>query len=99
MGGTWITIAMVLTAGAGLLLATQVHPRQRNALDHPGDCRDLRTLAALTGAYGGVRVATEPGRTIMSTTQPSTPRSGAVVTRPAPAPGRRNTPLPSAESV
>ncbi|MER6583793.1 hypothetical protein, partial [Nonomuraea sp. NPDC001023] len=35
MGQTWIVVAMILTAVAGALLATQIHPRQRQALDAP----------------------------------------------------------------
>ena len=51
MGEIWITVAMVLTAAAGLLLATQIHPRQRQALDKPGDARRLRSLSMLAGIY------------------------------------------------
>ncbi|YCK38674.1 hypothetical protein ACNF49_32915 [Actinomadura sp. ATCC 39365] len=51
MGQTWIIVSMVLTAGAGALLATQIHPRQRQALDAPDDGRRLRTLTMLTGVY------------------------------------------------
>ncbi|MFD1151907.1 hypothetical protein [Saccharothrix hoggarensis] len=57
MGEIWITLAMVLTAAAGLLLATQIHPRQRDALDRPDDGRKLRTLAAITGVYNLVWTA------------------------------------------
>ncbi|MEV3986544.1 hypothetical protein [Nonomuraea sp. NPDC049758] len=51
MGQTWIIVAMILTAVAGALLATQIHPRQRQALDAPDDGRRLRTLTMLTGVY------------------------------------------------
>nr|BFE78005.1 hypothetical protein GCM10020093_006060 [Planobispora longispora] len=51
MGEIWITVSMVLTALAGLLLATQIHPRQRRALAAPGDGRALRTLSMLAGVY------------------------------------------------
>ncbi|MGW4403382.1 hypothetical protein ACWEJ6_05100 [Nonomuraea sp. NPDC004702] len=51
MGQTWIIVAMILTAVAGALLATQIHPRQRQALDAPDDGRRLRTLTMLTGIY------------------------------------------------
>ncbi|MET7330770.1 hypothetical protein [Nonomuraea sp. NPDC005650] len=51
MGEIWIIISMVLTAVAGALLATQIHPRQRVALDEPGDERRLRTLSMLAGFY------------------------------------------------
>lgn len=51
MGQIWIIVAMVLTAVAGALLATQIHPRQRQALDAPDDGRRLRTLTMLTGVY------------------------------------------------
>ncbi|RJL22992.1 hypothetical protein [Bailinhaonella thermotolerans] len=51
MGEIWITVSMVLTAVAGLLLATQIHPRQRRALDTPGEARELRILGMLAGVY------------------------------------------------
>jgi hypothetical protein len=51
MGEIWITISMVLTAVAGALLATQIYPRQRDALSDPGDGRRLRTLSMLAGIY------------------------------------------------
>jgi uncharacterized membrane protein len=51
MGEVWITVALVLTAAAGVLLATQIHPRQRDALDRPDHGRKLRALAGLAGAY------------------------------------------------
>ncbi|MEV0148239.1 MULTISPECIES: hypothetical protein [unclassified Nonomuraea] len=51
MGEIWITVSMLLTAVAGGLLATQIHPRQRAALRAPGDGRALRTLSMLAGLY------------------------------------------------
>lgn len=51
MGEIWITISMILTAVAGMLLATQIYPRQRDALARPGDPARLRTLAMLAGIY------------------------------------------------
>ncbi|WP_214409757.1 hypothetical protein [Sphaerisporangium fuscum] len=51
MGEIWITISMILTAVAAVLLATQIYPRQREALSAPGDGRRLRTLAMLAGFY------------------------------------------------
>ncbi|NUW33099.1 hypothetical protein HTZ77_16900 [Nonomuraea sp. SMC257] len=51
MGEIWITVSMLLTAAAGGLLATQIHPRQREALREPGDPRRLRTLSMLAGIY------------------------------------------------
>ncbi|RVX41252.1 hypothetical protein EDD27_3748 [Nonomuraea polychroma] len=50
-GEIWITLAMVLTAAAGLLLALQIYPRQRDALAEPGDRDRLRTLSMLAGLY------------------------------------------------
>ncbi|MFD6952975.1 hypothetical protein A6A08_16920 [Nocardiopsis sp. TSRI0078] len=51
MGEIWVTVAMLLTAAAGILLAAQIHPRQRDALREPGDPRELRTLSMLAGIY------------------------------------------------
>ncbi|MEW9547105.1 hypothetical protein [Nonomuraea sp. NPDC050783] len=51
MGEIWITLSMVLTAGAAVLLAAQIVPRQRAALDSPGPVARLRTLAMLAGLY------------------------------------------------
>ncbi|MFE3455201.1 hypothetical protein ACFXJ8_40415 [Nonomuraea sp. NPDC059194] len=51
MGEVWIIISMVLTAAAGGLLATQIYPRQRDALSEPDDGRRLRTLSMLAGIY------------------------------------------------
>lgn len=57
MGEIWITLAMVLTALAGLLLATQIYPRQRAALDEPADERPLKRLSMLAGVYNLVWAA------------------------------------------
>ncbi|SNY80986.1 hypothetical protein SAMN04244553_2562 [Nocardia amikacinitolerans] len=51
MGEIWITLAMVLTAVAGGLLAVQIHPMQRDALAAPDDGRRLRVLGMLAGIY------------------------------------------------
>ncbi|NYH54906.1 hypothetical protein HNR06_004495 [Nocardiopsis arvandica] len=51
MGEVWITVAMLLTAAAGVLLAAQIYPRQRDALREPGDPGGLRTLSMLAGIY------------------------------------------------
>ncbi|WP_283133301.1 hypothetical protein [Rhizohabitans arisaemae] len=51
MGEIWITVSMVLTAVAGGLLATQIYPKQREALGEPDDGRRLRTLSMLAGIY------------------------------------------------
>ncbi|MGP4096794.1 hypothetical protein [Nonomuraea sp. KM90] len=53
-GEIWVVLAMVLTAAAGLLLAVQIHPRQRDALATPGDRAPLRTLSMLAGGYNVV---------------------------------------------
>ncbi|WP_043619340.1 membrane protein [Nonomuraea candida] len=50
-GEIWITLAMVLTAAAGLLLAVQIYPRQRDALATPGDRARLKPLSMLAGVY------------------------------------------------
>ena len=47
----WIIIAMVLTAVAGGLLALQIAPRQREALDSPVDTAALRRLGMLAGIF------------------------------------------------
>lgn len=47
----WVLIAMVLTAIAGGLLAVQIAPLQRAALDDPGGSADLRRLGMLTGIF------------------------------------------------
>nr|WP_188196278.1 hypothetical protein [Nonomuraea sp. SYSU D8015] len=51
MGEIWITISMILTAGAGVLLATRIYPLQRDALSDPDDGRRLRKLSMLAGFY------------------------------------------------
>ncbi|WP_371782682.1 hypothetical protein [Streptosporangium subroseum] len=51
MGEIWINISMILTAGAGGLLALQIYPRQRDALAAPDDGRQLRALSMLAGIY------------------------------------------------
>jgi hypothetical protein len=51
MGEIWITIAMVLTVLAGVLLALAIAPMQRDALAAPDDGRQLRRLGMLAGVY------------------------------------------------
>jgi hypothetical protein len=51
MGEIWITIAMVLTAVAGALLALQIVPRQRDALRAPDAGARLRRLGVLAGVF------------------------------------------------
>lgn len=51
MNEIWITTAMVTTAIAGGLLAVQIYPIQREALDRPDDGKRLRVLAMLAGIY------------------------------------------------
>lgn len=51
MGEIWITIAMVLTAIAGALLALQIVPRQREALRDPDAGGQLRRLGMLAGVF------------------------------------------------
>lgn len=51
IGEVWITIAMVLTAIAGGILALQIVPRQRNALATPDDGTQLRRLGMLAGIF------------------------------------------------
>jgi hypothetical protein len=51
MGEVWITIAMALTAVAGALLALQIVPRQRDALDDPDEGKQLRRLGMLAGVF------------------------------------------------
>ncbi|GAA2213617.1 hypothetical protein GCM10009850_090800 [Nonomuraea monospora] len=50
-GEVWVVLAMVLTAAAGLLLAVQIYPRQRDALATPGERDRLRALSMLAGIY------------------------------------------------
>jgi len=47
----WVVVAMVLTAVAGALLALQITPRQREALDTPDDGAQLRRLAMVVGVF------------------------------------------------
>lgn len=47
----WVLIAMVLTGIAGGLLAVQIAPLQRAALDGPGGGAGLRRLGMLTGIF------------------------------------------------
>lgn len=51
MAEIWVNVAMVLTAAAGVLLAWQIHPRQREALREPGEKSALSRLAMWTGFY------------------------------------------------
>jgi len=51
MGEIWITVSIVLTAAAGLLLALLIAPRQRAALDEPDDGARLRGLSMTSGIY------------------------------------------------
>ncbi len=51
MAEIWINVAMVLTAAAGILLAAQIYPRQKQALAEPDDGARLRTLSMLAGFY------------------------------------------------
>jgi hypothetical protein len=50
-GEVWIVLAMVLTVGAGVLLAAQIVPRQREALTAPDDGARLRRLGMLAGVF------------------------------------------------
>ena len=47
----WIIVAMALTAIAGGLLALQIAPRQREALDSPSDGAARRRLGMLAGIF------------------------------------------------
>jgi hypothetical protein len=51
MAELWVNVAMVLTAAAGVLLAWQIHPRQREALREPGEKSALSRLSMWTGFY------------------------------------------------
>jgi hypothetical protein len=51
LGEVWITIAMVLTAVAGGLLALRIVPAQRDALAGSLDAGGLRTMRVLTGVF------------------------------------------------
>ncbi|GAB2514944.1 hypothetical protein [Nocardiopsis aegyptia] len=57
MGEIWINVSMTLTLVAGVLLATQIYPRQREALRNPGGTRPLRRLSMLAGIYNLVWAA------------------------------------------
>lgn len=50
-GEIWITIAMVLTALAGGLLAFRIVPAQAAAMSHPPERGGLAQLGALVGAF------------------------------------------------
>lgn len=48
----WVVVAMVLTAGAGVLLAVRIAPGQRAALAVPSPApADLRRLGMLAGVF------------------------------------------------
>ncbi|WP_223623058.1 hypothetical protein [Microbacterium sp. EST19A] len=51
LGEIWITIAMVLTAVAGGLLALRIVPAQRDALAETLDPQGARVLRVLTGVF------------------------------------------------
>ena len=51
LGEIWITLAMVLTAVAGGLLALRIVPAQRDALLEPLDARGQRVMRMLTGIF------------------------------------------------
>lgn len=51
MAELWVNVAMILTAAAGVLLAWQIHPRQREALREPGEKAALGRLSMWTGFY------------------------------------------------
>jgi hypothetical protein len=51
LGEIWITVAMVLTAVAGGLLALRITSGQRAVLESPGDAARLRGLSMLTGVF------------------------------------------------
>ncbi|GGM34514.1 hypothetical protein [Microbacterium saperdae] len=51
LGEIWITVAMVLTAVAGGLLALRIVPAQRDALIAPLDVRGQRGMRMLTGVF------------------------------------------------
>ncbi|MDH2429669.1 hypothetical protein [Sphaerisporangium sp. TRM90804] len=50
-GEIWLTIAMLLTAAAGALLALRIYPGQSEALATPDDGARLRGLAMQAGVY------------------------------------------------
>ncbi|WEK61360.1 MAG: hypothetical protein P0Y60_00960 [Candidatus Microbacterium colombiense] len=51
LGEIWITIAMVLTAVAGGLLALRIVPAQRDALARPPGVQGVRSMRMLTGVF------------------------------------------------
>ncbi|WP_017601623.1 hypothetical protein [Nocardiopsis lucentensis] len=51
MGEIWVNVSMALTAAAAVLLAWQIHPRQRRALAVPGDVKALSRLSMVTGVF------------------------------------------------
>lgn len=51
MGEIWITAAMAITVVAAVLLAVQIHPMQKEALETPDDGTRLRRLGMLAGIY------------------------------------------------
>lgn len=51
MAEVWVVVAMVLTAVAGMLLALQIAPGQREALDSPDDGTRLPRLAMVSGVF------------------------------------------------
>jgi hypothetical protein len=57
IGEIWITIAMVLTAIAGGLLALRIVPAQRDALAGTLDARGGRTMRMMTGMFNLLWVA------------------------------------------
>lgn len=57
MGEIWITVAMVLTAVAGGLLALRIAPGQRDAIESPDGGSRLRGLAMWAGVFNLVWAA------------------------------------------
>ncbi|MGW5363211.1 hypothetical protein [Actinopolymorpha pittospori] len=51
MGEIWISVALILTAAAGGLLALRIYPCQREVLARPDDGARLRKLSMLAGIY------------------------------------------------
>ncbi|WP_306369857.1 hypothetical protein [Nocardiopsis sp. CC223A] len=51
MAELWVNVAMILTAAAGVLLAWQIHPRQREALREPKEKSALGRLSMWSGIY------------------------------------------------
>ena len=50
-GEIWITIAMIVTATAGGLLAFRIVPAQAQAIAHPPERARLMALGALAGVF------------------------------------------------